>query len=196
MEQYLLTSRNFIGSKRQAKGSFELFQRIKKISKFSNVFIEAEIPAIELNLYWEECHRPMNSNAAFLPLISPKLYAYPFQYFGNFENDQTPVIFGNQAEYKFCEKFSARLNNEAVFSFEDKDSSLCNLSWLIDFLLNSEKISTDYSRNEKLIWQQSAKGYELVLESISSDKKISERQLFLFKNNFESVSWQHLVNIR
>ena len=63
-------------------------------------------------------------------------------------------------------------------------------------LMNNDKISSDTLRNERLIWQQSSKGYELVLESFSTDKKITERQVFSFQNDFESVSWQHYVNIR
>ncbi len=196
MEKFLLTSQNFYRTKRQATGSLNLFQKISKISDAKNVFIEAEIPLFEVSLNWDEFIRPQLHYSAFMPLISKKLYSYQFQYLGNFEKNNTAITFGNKSDHNFCEHFSANLNNERVFSFEDSQSNRCNLSWLLDILMNNDKISSDTLRNERLIWQQSSKGYELVLESFSTDKKITERQVFSFQNDFESVSWQHYVNIR
>ena len=41
MEKYLLTSQNLNALKRQAKGNFNLFHKLKEISNFENVFIGA-----------------------------------------------------------------------------------------------------------------------------------------------------------
>jgi hypothetical protein len=196
MEKYLLTSQNFSGANRQAQGTVDFFQKIRKISSYENVFIEAEIPDLEIILNWEEFKRPLSRYSAFMPLLSPKLYAYNFQYLGSFEKNKSAIIFGNSVDRNFSEHFSAKLNGESVFSFEDACSNQCNLTWVLDFLMNSEKISSDRLRDERLIWQKSLKGYELVLESVTFDKKITEREVFYFQNNFESVSWQHLINIR
>ena len=196
MEKFLLTSQNFSGTKRLATGSLNLFQKISKISTANNIFIEAEMPVFEVSINWDEFIRPQSIYTAFMPLISKKLYSYQFQYLGNFEKNKSALIFGNKSEQNFCEQFSANLKNEKVFSFEDKQSNKCNLSWLLDVLMNNDKISSDSLRNERLIWQQSSIGFELILESISTDKKLTERQVFFFQNDFESVSWQHYVNIR
>ena len=195
MEKYLLTSQNLNALKRQAKGNFNLFHKLKEISNFENVFIESEIPDFELHINWEECCRPLTRHAAFMPIISPKMYEYQFQYLGSFEINNSIIPFGQSAFHRFSEQFTAHLANEPVFNFESENTNQCNLSWLLDFLVNCEKIKQDRSKNEKLIWLKSSKGNELVLESVSIDKKIRERQVFSFQNNFESVSWQHLVSI-
>ena len=196
MEQLILTSHNFAQTKRQAKGSFSLFSKLEKIADYDNVFIETDIPKIELQLNWEECFTPNVLYKPFMPLVSPKLYAYKFQYFGAFSVDGVKLSCGDENSELCCELFEAKMKNELIFRAENKKSELCNCSWLIDFLLHAEKIASDTLSNETLVWQQVNDGYEFVLEVQQTDKKLTERQIIYFQNNFESVSWQHHVIMR
>jgi len=196
MEKLILTSNNFAQTKRQGKGSFSVFEKLEKIANFENVYIEAAIPALELFLHWEECYTPNMLNAAFMPLISPKLYGYKFQYLANFSLDGNTLSYGDETNSNACELFEAKMNNNLVFRSETQVADCCNCSWLVDFLLQAARIASDTLRSEKLIWQESAQGLEFVLESEQNDKKITERQIISFQNNFQSVSWQHRICIK
>lgn len=195
MEKLILTSQNFKDRKIQAKGSLDLFQKIKNITSLEHVFIEADFPEDTVFLNWEEYALPHHYAAPFQPLLSPKMYEYKFQYFAGFQKNNSKLRCASDSESGFCERFTAKVKNEPVFLSQDSSSCLCNVSWLLDFLINAQKLNADMLRNEKLIWQKSAYAYELVLESKALNKKISEIQVFSFQNNFEYVSWQHIVNI-
>lgn len=196
MEKLILTSNNFAQTKRQAKGSFSVFEKLEKIADFDNVYIEATIPKLELFLHWEECHTPNILNAAFMPLISPKLYGYKFQYLANFSLDGNTLAYGDDNNTNACESFEAKMNETIVFRSETQVAESCNCSWLVDFLMQAARIASDPLRSEKLIWQESSKGFEFVLESEQNDKKIIERQIISFQNNFQSVSWHHHICIK
>jgi hypothetical protein len=195
MEKLILTSQNFKDRKTYAKGSFDLFQKISSIANFEHVFIEADFPEDRILLDWDEYILPQQYTAPFLPLISPKMYEYKFQYLASFQKNNIKLSCASNHETSYCERFTAKLNNEAVFSSQDSSSGFCNVSWLLDFLINAKKINADTLRSERLIWQKSTNVYELVLESKAFNKKISEIQVFSFQNNFEYVSWQHMVNM-
>lgn len=196
MEKFILTSQNLKDKKRQGKGSFSLFSRLEQIADFDCVFIEADLPDFELQLNWEECFTPQLMNLAFMPLISPKLYTFKFQYLGNFSKFEKALELGDEGELGFSEFFEAVMSEKQVFKSIVSQSEFCNCSWLVEFLFQSEKICSDPTRTERLIWQQVSDGYEIVLESEQNSKKLTERQVFLFQNNFETVSWQHIVCVR
>lgn len=194
MEKFLLTSRNLANSKRQGAGQLSVFEQLQRIADFENVHIDADFPEQELILHWEECFTPLYATRSFRELISAKLYSYKFQYLAAFEFGEQKIKCGG-TEGSNCETFAARMENRLVFRSLTQESKQCNCTWLIDFLLNAESIASDPLRNEKIIWQQTRIGYELVLEQSQNKGKITERQIFSFQNQFESLSWGHDITL-
>ncbi len=194
MEKLLLTSKNFSRAKKHAKGTLDLFEALEKQADFDNVRIEAPLPEEKLYLHWEEFSTPLYQKNGFDALVSPKLYSYKFQYLGGFCYGEQELQYGGE-ENPDAETFSSLLQGRSVFRSISPKSEQCNCTWLIDFLLHSDQIASDPLRPEQLYWIESAAGFQLIIEQTQNARKISEKQIFSFQNQFQSVSWEHVISL-
>lgn len=194
MEQFLLTSRNLSRKKSQGSGQLKFFEKLRAIAAIDNVYIEAAIPEKELLLNWNEFYTPTYAVNGFKKLISDKLYSYNFQYLVSFNYDDDSMV-SHADEPHNMEGFSALLDEQVVFRSKSEESERCNCTWLIDFLLHAANIEKDCLREERLIWQATATGYEIVLELNRMYSEAKERQVISFQNQFKTVSWNHYVMI-
>jgi hypothetical protein len=196
MEQLLLTSKNLARAKRQNKGQISVTQLLEKIEQFDHVHIEADWPKQELLLNWEECFTPLLKTTGFNELISSKLYAYKFQYLGSFSYGELSIACGGPDSDQACETFAAKMAERKIYSSEVTESDACNCTWLIDMLLNADRIAADPLREEQLIWQANGDAFEFVLEANLQDGKLLERQIIRFLNAYEQLSWEHHVLLK
>jgi hypothetical protein len=196
MEQLIPISNNIIVKPKLSNGNFMFFEKLNSIGNKKNVFLEAEIPDISLKLEWEEYSMPDLKKDEFMPMLSPKLYSYKFPLFAFFTKDNSRLECPNQNDVQHGEVYEVRMNEKVIFQSNTNNSGLVNCSWLIDFFLNVDKISKESHKNEKLIWTKREDTFEIILESEQNDKKVSERQIIAFHNDFESFSWKHFVYLK
>lgn len=197
MEQLLLTSKNLAKAKRQNKGQLSVSQLLDKIKDFDHIQIEADLPQQDLILHWEECFTPLLKTTGFTELISSKLYTYKFQYLGSFSYGEESIRCGGEQDSdNACETFGAELGDRKIYQSQIAQSKNCNCTWLIDMLLNAERIAAEGMENESLSWRAEGDAFEFVLETSLNGGQLLERQIIRFQNAFEQISWEHQVKLK
>jgi hypothetical protein len=181
MEQLLLTSKNMSKHKIWNEGQLSLNQALEKLQDLPNVQLEAPLPSSEILLDWTEfalSQAPLHFGPR---LLNGRLASYRFQYLGSFQQAGQEIR-GLEA----YETYSAK----PYYQTQQVGTGACNVTWLLDFLLNARSIAQDPLRSDRLRWQEDAQGqFCLCLEA--QDKGFLERQTLCFKADWSGYTWAY-----
>ena len=182
METLLLTSNPMSKQKIWNRGQLDLTAALGALVDKPNCFFEDVFPdVLGLQLDWEEYASPQIKAAYGEQLLNGKLGQYRFQYLGNFSMGDFHLS---------CELEHYR----ALDFFETEQLSLgtCNLTWLVDFLLNADKIAKSLHRKECLrAYRPEAGGYVLALEADFEHHR--EVQKICFAADFRAYTWSYTL---
>lgn len=183
MNQLLLSSQRLDTGKILQTGSIDVFETLQKHGKLDILHLKTDFPKKALVLDWKEVKTP-STPSSFKDLVGKKLSNYPFQYLGQFKYD-------NKVLTPAKEVFASSFPNQSIQNDQVENNGWLNCTWLLDFLMNANKIQAEPLRKEFLIWSQESNNYILSLSVESADMRSAEQEKFLFSNNFSSIAWEH-----
>lgn len=199
MEQLVLTSSNLSKRKEWSSGSINLTEILQQWQKDcpDNVHIDIVLPKKDLTLAWSEVSTPKQLTG-FRDLVGRQLLSYPFQYLGVFNYGKKKIEGQSKDDGKVYEYVAVYMDNDRRFAHETMQAGdgSCNCTWLIDFLQNAEKISSDLSRNDTLqITTDDEKCVQFLLQKNSDRGDLIEFQSIRFSSGWKDVDYEYYTDV-
>lgn len=189
MEQLFLSSQNLAANTVLAQGSIDIAEALRKHASQKQSLL-LRLPRTFV-LHWQEIRTPRIQAEFANGLISNKLQSYKFQYLGKFEYNDQPIEAKDwEAATPEYESFSAAFSDRPIVKSQTAGTGLCNVTWLLDFLMNADAIAQDSTRKESLRFDE-VLGSGWVLTLTADTLSYTEREQFFFKKDFSAVKWQH-----
>lgn len=186
MTQLLLSSQRLEACKVLHTGQLDVLEALQQHSELNLINLGEEgLPSKKILLDWREVQTPITPQS-FSDLSGKKLTEYKFQYLGKFSCEEEDI----QVE---GEKFVARFPTTNISNNTLESTGWTNVTWLLDFLANADKIQADTFRKELLIWKKTATEYTLSLSRETLDKKSVEQEVFAFDHEFKTLTWSHNI---
>lgn len=202
MEQLLLNSTNVANSGKPINaGDVDLLQLIRDAAeKYHDndlVMGVEDLPEGALYLHWAEFYTPRDVVETALrmgkQICGGRLLDYKFQLLGGFTYNGEPVQgydWHAAEDHDKYETFDARLSGKRVHSTALKGNGACNCSWLLEFLLRTDRAVNDPDFKCTLRWRKTFDGYQLSLIAASNDRRTLEAHNFVFSSDFKYMKWE------